>query len=46
LLGITSPKIEGVKGGDVKELFKTREYLTIAKYNTRDLVATKELYDY
>ena len=46
LLGITSPKIEGVKGDDVKELFKTREYLTIAKYNTRDLVATKELYDY
>jgi hypothetical protein len=27
-------------------LFENQDYLTIAKYNTRDLIATKELYDY
>lgn len=46
LLGITSPKSEGIKGEDVKNLFENQEYLKIAKYNTRDLIATKELYDY
>jgi len=45
-LGIESPKAEGVKGDDVKMLFENREYLKIAQYNTRDLIATKELYDY
>ncbi len=46
LLGIKSPKEGGVKGDDVNRLFKEEEYLKIAQYNTRDLVATKELYDY
>lgn len=46
LLGIKSPKIDGVKGDDVKMLFENQEYLKIAEYNTRDLIATKELYDY
>jgi len=46
LLGIKSPKVDGVKGDDVKMLFENQEYLKIAEYNTRDLVATKELYDY
>ncbi|MFA5230556.1 MAG: hypothetical protein WC422_04195 [Candidatus Paceibacterota bacterium] len=46
MLGIDSPKAEGVKGDDVQELFQNQEYLKIAQYNTRDLVATKELYDY
>lgn len=46
LLGIKSPKAEGVDGDDVKNLFQNQEYLKIAQYNTRDLVATKELYDY
>ncbi|HRZ29970.1 MAG TPA: hypothetical protein P5052_04565 [Candidatus Paceibacterota bacterium] len=46
MLGIPSPKADGVKGDDVKMLFENQDYLTIAKYNTRDLIATKELYDY
>ncbi len=46
LLGIDSPKAEGVKGDDVQALFQNQEYLKIAQYNTRDLIATKELYDY
>ncbi len=46
LLGIKSPKEDGVKGDDVQGLFKNQEYLKIAQYNTRDLVATKELYEY
>jgi hypothetical protein len=45
-LNITSPKVGGVTGDDVAELFKNKEYLKIAQYNTRDLVATKELYEY
>ncbi len=44
--GITSPKVDGVTGDDVARLFKEKEYLKIAQYNTRDLVATKELYEY
>lgn len=44
--GIKSPKSEGVTGDDVAQLFKEKKYLEIAKYNVRDLQATKELYDY
>jgi hypothetical protein len=44
-LGIRSPKEDGVKGDDVSGLFKEGKYLDIAKYNARDIIATKELYD-
>ena len=42
--GIKSPKAEGVTGDDVQKLFQAKEYLKIAKYNSGDLKATKELY--
>lgn len=42
--GIKSPKADGVNGDDVTRLFGERKYLEIAKYNTRDLYATAELY--
>jgi hypothetical protein len=45
LFGIKSPKEDGVTGDDVARLFKKKKYLDIAKYNGRDLFATKELYD-
>jgi 3'-5' exonuclease len=45
VFGIKSPKSEGVTGDDVSNLFKTKKYLEIAKYNVLDLVATKELYE-
>ncbi len=44
--GIKSPKDEGVSGDDVTSLFREKKFLDIARYNTRDLVATKQLYDY
>lgn len=44
-LGIESPKQAGVSGNDVAELFAAKKYLDIARYNTRDLEATKELYE-
>jgi DNA polymerase elongation subunit (family B) len=44
--GITSPKEDGVKGDDVAGLFKEGKFVDIAKYNSRDLVATNELYSY
>src|SRR3989344_3835942 len=40
--GIKSPKVEGVTGDNVGELFKDEEYLAIAKYCAGDLWATKE----
>ena len=43
--GIKSPKEEGISGDDVKELFKNKKYLEIARYNIGDLLATKELYE-
>jgi hypothetical protein len=43
--GIESPKVEGISGDDVGALFKEKRFLDIAKYNARDIVATKELYD-
>ncbi len=43
--GITSPKSSGITGDDVYKLFKAEEYNKIAKYNSRDLIATAELYE-
>ncbi len=43
--GIESPKAGGISGDDVGALFKEKRYLDIAKYNARDIVATKELFD-
>lgn len=44
--GIKSPKAEGITGDDVGKMFKEKKFKEIAKYNTGDLIATKELYDY
>lgn len=44
--GITSSKAFDVKGSDVAQLFHERKYLEIARYNARDVQATKELYEY
>lgn len=44
LLGITSPKSEGISGDNVKELFEQKKFKTIAEYNARDIIATNELY--
>ncbi|MEW6002932.1 MAG: ribonuclease H-like domain-containing protein [Nitrospirota bacterium] len=41
--GIKSPKEGGITGDAVKELFKARRYLDIAKYCVGDLRATREL---
>ena len=43
--GIPSPKAGGVTGDDVTPLFKKKKYLEIARYNVRDLLATKALYE-
>jgi len=42
--GIESPKVAGVSGDDVAELFASKKFRDIARYNTRDVVATTELY--
>ncbi|MEK7554456.1 MAG: ribonuclease H-like domain-containing protein [Patescibacteria group bacterium] len=42
--GIQSPKAGGITGDDVSLLFKKKKYIDIARYNARDLEATKELY--
>jgi len=42
--GIESPKSGGVTGDDVGPLFKKKKFLDIAKYNVRDIRATRELY--
>jgi 3'-5' exonuclease len=44
-LGIDSPKEGEVKGEDVSECFKNGKFIDIARYNMRDIIATKELYD-
>lgn len=44
--GIKSPKVSGITGDDVSELFQSKEYRKIAEYNSWDLIATAELYDY
>jgi DNA polymerase elongation subunit (family B) len=41
--GIKSPKAEGITGYDVKNLFKARRYVDIARYCAGDLTATKEV---
>lgn len=43
--GIQSPKVEGSSGGDVGRMYQEGLYLDIARYNARDIVATKELFD-
>jgi len=43
--GIKSPKADGIDGDAVKPLFVAKEYLKIAKYNSGDLNATRELYE-
>ncbi|MDD4818686.1 MAG: ribonuclease H-like domain-containing protein [Candidatus Colwellbacteria bacterium] len=43
--GIESPKEGDVKGEDVSECFNNGKFIDIARYNTRDIIATKELYD-
>lgn len=43
--GITSPKASGVGGDDVAGLFTSGDYLTIAKYNAGDLIATNKLFN-
>lgn len=43
--GIRSPKAGGTTGDDVARLFKEGKYEDIARYNTGDLLATKELYE-
>lgn len=42
--GIPSPKTGGITGDDVGPLFKKKKFLEIAKYNVRDIRATRELY--
>ncbi len=42
--GIESPKVEGVAGDDVAELFRMKKFRDIAEYNARDVIATTELY--
>jgi len=43
--GIKSSKEGDVKGEEVSESFRSGKYLDIARYNMRDIIATKELYD-
>ncbi len=44
MLGIPSPKANGVSGDDVGKLFHDKEYFKIAKYNVDDIRATAELF--
>ena len=43
--GILSPKADGVSGDDVAKLFVEKKYETIARYNSRDITATTQLYE-
>ena len=43
--GIKSPKEEGVSGDDVSRLFKEGKFEEIARYNTGDVIATRDLYE-
>jgi len=45
IFGIESPKASGVTGDDIGPLFKKKKYLEIARYNAKDIKATKELYE-
>ena len=44
--GIPSPKVDGMTGHEVKNLFKDGRYKDIAKYCLGDIRATKELFKY
>jgi predicted PolB exonuclease-like 3'-5' exonuclease len=44
--GIESPKAEGITGDDVGRLFREKKFKEIARYNVRDLIATRDLYQY
>lgn len=44
--GIKSSKDAGVDGSMVGDLYKEKKYMEVAKYCYRDLVTTKELYEY
>lgn len=46
LFGIESPKLLGVSGHNVAELYKSERFLDIARYNAADIVATARLYDH
>jgi len=43
--GIASPKVDGVTGDDVGRLFRAKKFTDIARYNARDLQATRALYE-
>lgn len=43
--GINNPKADGISGDEVAELFKKKQFRDIALYNSRDVIATKELYE-
>ncbi len=44
--GISSPKEGEVTGYQVKDLFKEGEFLKIARYCLKDIIATKKLFEY
>ena len=44
--GIKSSKEEGIDGLMVGKLYEEKKYLDVARYCHRDLLTTKELYDY
>ncbi len=44
--GIESPKSEGISGENVKELFRQKRYIEIARYCLRDIIATAHLFRY
>ncbi len=44
VFGIESPKAEGVSGADIKRLFDEGRFEDIARYNAKDLFATRDLY--
>lgn len=43
---IKTPKVEGSSGSDVGRMYQEGLYVDIARYNARDIIATKELFDY
>lgn len=44
--GIKSPKESGITGYDIKDLFRDKRYVDIARYCFGDIKATKELFSY
>lgn len=43
--GLESPKVDGISGDDVAELFNAKKFRDIAAYNIRDVRATTALYE-